>query len=239
MDSPSRTSSELVIAAEDTMKRALHPSIFNHTMRVLQLARHLPAPQPAPEQEALAVAVLFHDSGTIEENNGEQRFEVEGADAAVRFLERWNWRPERIAPVWEAIALHTSPGIAERFGPLAQLARAAVLIDLGLAEMPVASTPALLNQLARYPRLHIDRVLPDMVVAQALERGAAMKAPPSSWPGALVAEHLAGTEPHDETSGGCGQSHGCRPRDPSFSRSPGSHPVDGSPRSASDSPTCS
>ena len=185
--------SELVITAEEAMREALHPSIFNHTMRVLHLAWHLPAQQPAPDQEALAVAVLFHDSGTIEQNNGEQRFEVEGADAAARFLERWHWTPERIKPVWEAIALHTSPGIAERFGPLAQLTRAAVLIDLGRTEMPIASTPALDAQLARYPRLEIDRVLPDTVVAQALERDRAMKAPPFSWPGALVAQRLAGT----------------------------------------------
>jgi hypothetical protein len=185
--------SELVITAEELMRDSLHPSIFNHSMRVLHLAWHLPTPHPAPDQEALAVAVLFHDSGTIHENNGEQRFEVEGADAAARFLERWEWTPERIRPVWEAIALHTSPGIAERFGSVAQLLRAAVLIDLGRAEMPGADTPALEAHLLRYPRLDIDHVLPELVIAQALEPGRAMKAPPFSWPGALVAERLGGT----------------------------------------------
>jgi hypothetical protein len=208
--------SELVITAEAAMRAALHPSIFNHTMRALYLARHLSAQQPAPDQEALAVAVLFHDSGTIEQNNGEQRFEVEGADAAARFLERWHWTPERIKPVWEAIALHTSPGISERFGPLARLTRAAVLIDLGRTEMPIASTVALDVQLARYPRLDIDRVLPDVVVAQALERGEAMKAPPFSWPGALVAQHLARTErqSHEPTGARSAPSHGRRLPDP-------------------------
>jgi hypothetical protein len=186
--------SELVSSAERAMRDALHPSIFNHTMRVLHLARHLPAPHPAPDHVALAVAVLFHDSGTIRENDGEQRFEVEGADAAARFLEGWDWTPDCIRPVWEAIALHTSPGIAERFGPLARVVRTAVLIDLGCTAMPVASTPALDAQLARYPRSEIERVLPDMVVAQALARGGAMKAPPFSWPGALVAEQLAERE---------------------------------------------
>jgi hypothetical protein len=193
VESVSHADSELVITAEESMREALHPSIFNHTMRVLHLVWHLPTPHPAPDQEALAVAVLFHDSGTIQENNGEQRFEVEGADAAARFLERWDWTPERVEPVWEAIALHTSPGIAERFGSLAQLLRAAVLIDLGRTEMPVASTPSLEAHLTRYPRLEIDQVLPELVIAQALEPGRAMKAPPFSWPGALVAERLGGT----------------------------------------------
>jgi hypothetical protein len=185
--------SDLVVTAERTMRGALHPSIYNHTMRVLHLARHLPSPEPVPDPEALAVAVLFHDSGTIEENNGEQRFEVEGADAAARYLEHWGWAPGRIRPVWEAIALHTSPGIAERFGPLAQQVRAAVLVDLRRIEMPVASTPALEAALARYDRLDVDRVLPELVVAQALDRSSA-KAPPYSWPGALVAEHRAHLE---------------------------------------------
>jgi hypothetical protein len=182
----------VVKAAEEAMREALHPSVFNHTMRVLHVARHLTADGTAPDPEALAVAVLFHDSGTAPENNGNQRFEVEGADAAARFLESWDWTSERIRTVWEAIALHTSPGIAERFGGLAPLLRTPVLIELGRTELPIAATPALDSALARYPRLDIDRVLPELVVAQALERERAVKAPPFSWPGALVAEHVAG-----------------------------------------------
>jgi hypothetical protein len=189
-----RVDSELVTAAEETVRRVLQPPIFNHTMRVLHLARHLSGHQTVPDHEALDVAVLFHDSGTAQENNGEQRFEVEGADAAARFLERWNWPPQRIRRVWDAIALHTSPGIAERFGPIAQLVRGAVLVDLGRTELAVPSTSELEIRLARLPRLDIDRVLPEVVVAQALQPGRAMKAPPFSWPGALLAEHLAGTE---------------------------------------------
>lgn len=207
MDSRSQVDSEVVTAAEDDMRRMLHRSVFNHTMRVLHLARHLSAHQPVSDHEALAVAVLFHDSGTAQENNGEQRFEVEGADAAARFLKRWDWSPQRIRRVWEAIALHTSPGIAERFGPIAQLVRGAVLVDLGRAELAVPSTSELEIRLARLPRLDIDRVLPELVVAQALPPGRAVKAPPFSWPGALLAEHLAGTGHH--------VSLATLPRDPS------------------------
>jgi hypothetical protein len=184
--------SETVNAAEDAMRLALDPAVFNHTLRVLHLAEHLSAEEPIPDREALAVAVLFHDSGTAPENNGEQRFEVEGADAAARFLEQWSWPSERSRPVWEAIALHTSAGIAERFGPLARLVRTAVLVDLGRIELSVRSTPELETTLAGLPRLDVDRVLPEAVVLQALEPGRSAKAPPFSWPGALVAEHLAG-----------------------------------------------
>ena len=148
---PPTGDSDVVTIAEEAMRVALHPSIFSHTMRVLHLARFLMADRPVLDPEALAVAVLFHDSGTADENNGQQRFEVEGADAAARFLELRGWASERITPVWEAIALHTSPGIAERFGPLAELVRTAVLVDLGRTRLPIASTPALDDLLARHP----------------------------------------------------------------------------------------
>jgi hypothetical protein len=199
---PEPAASEVVNAAEDAMRAALHPAVFNHTLRVLRLAEHLSVEHAAPDQEALAVAVLFHDSGTAPENNGEQRFEVEGADAAARFLEQWHWSPERSRSVWEAIALHTSPGIAERFGTLARLVRSAVLVDLGRIELPVPSTPELQDALARLPRLDVDRVLPEAVVAQALEPGRSTKAPPFSWPGALVADHLAGRPLSTSPTGG-------------------------------------
>ncbi len=186
----------VVSTAVEEMHQALHPSVFNHTMRVLHLAWHLSPFHRAGDQEALAVAVLFHDSGTLEENNGRERFEIEGADAAARFLDGWDWSPERVKPVWDAIALHTSAGIAERFGPVARVLRTAVLVDLGRAELPVPTTPALDHHLAVYPRLHIEHVLPHLVVAQALEPGRSEKAPPYTWPGALLAERRAARDEH-------------------------------------------
>jgi hypothetical protein len=187
---PTAADARLVTTAEATMRRALHPSIFNHTMRVRHLAAHLALGQQV-DDAALAVAAIFHDAGTADENDGEQRFEIEGADAAARFLEPWGWAPERIRLVWEAISLHTSAGIAERFGPVAQIVRAAVLVDLGRTELPVASTLELEKLLDQLPRLDIDRVLPDTVATQALRPGRETKAPPFSWPGALVADRLA------------------------------------------------
>jgi len=69
-----------------------------------------------------------------------------------------------------------------------------VLVDLRRIELPVASTAALEAGLGHYPRLGIDQVLPELVVAQALEGSDATKAPPFSWPGALVAAHRARSE---------------------------------------------
>jgi hypothetical protein len=58
----------------------------------------------------------WHDLGVTEHANGDQRFEVDGADAAARFLRDRGVQEERVVTVWQAIALHTSVGLAHRFG---------------------------------------------------------------------------------------------------------------------------
>jgi hypothetical protein len=184
--------SDLVITAQHEVQQVLLPPVFNHSMRVLHLALHLAGRRVPGDRDALAVAALFHDAGTADSNNGYQRFELEGADAAAKLLESWGWPPERVRPVWVAIALHTSAGIAERFGNIAQVLRTAVLVDLRRTNMPVPSTPELTRRLAMYPRLRIESLLPEVVIRQALEPGKEMKAPPYTWPGCLVAGQRAG-----------------------------------------------
>ncbi|CAL9355853.1 HD domain-containing protein [Streptomyces sp. enrichment culture] len=170
----------------------LEPAILNHSVRVWLLADHLGRQQgvDGTEREALAVACLFHDAGTAATYDGPQRFEVEGADAARAFLANNDWPEPLIQKVWEAVALHTSPGIAERMGALPRLVRQAVLADFGRTDLvEYGDDESLLSGIARFPRLDIEKVLGDAVVAQAVR--SPHKAPPSSWPGGLLAAHRA------------------------------------------------
>ena len=73
----------------------------------------------------------MHDLGTGDLAKGEARFEVEGADLAAAVLREHGVAEPDVDRVWEAIALHTSPGIAERRGLLAYLTREGVGIDFG------------------------------------------------------------------------------------------------------------
>ncbi|MER7739661.1 HD domain-containing protein [Streptomyces sp. NPDC096538] len=180
------------------VRDVLHPAILNHSVRVWLLADHLGRRQgiEGEEREALAVACLFHDAGTAAAHDGPQRFEVEGADAASTFLTEHGWPEPLVRQVWEAVALHTSPGIAERMGTLPRLVRLAVLADFGRTDLIEAGErAALARALDRIPRLDIETALGDAVVAQALR--SPDKAPPSSWPGGLVAAHRA----HPDSTG--------------------------------------
>jgi hypothetical protein len=139
----------------------------------------------------LFAASMFHDMGTCAAHDHDQRFEVCGADAAVDYMQvhgKSDHSSQR--KVWEAIALHTSPGIAERMGPLTRTVRMAVKADFGnelyrsyLDEGLVKSTEALL------PRGEIEKVLGDCIAGQAERREGEerkAKAPAVSWPWNLL-----------------------------------------------------
>jgi HD domain len=64
------------------------------------------------DSELFYVGAMFHDIGLVEGHRSkDERFEVDGANAARAFLERHGLPEEQVMTVWEAIALHTTPGI--------------------------------------------------------------------------------------------------------------------------------
>lgn len=165
-----------------------HPAVFNHSIRTYLYARYMAAGDDQDaNQDALFMACLFHDAGTVDDFNGDQRFEIEGADAAARFLEREGWKPAEIEPVWEAIALHTSAGIAERFGALPRYTRLGVRVDFGDHDL-LGAPDVLASAEADFARVDIERVLSELVVTQST--GNTQKAPPATWPGELLRAHL-------------------------------------------------
>ena len=181
---------ELSQAAYLHAKHHLHPLILNHSIRVflymIALSErdstywhdkdHLPL---------LFTAAMFHDFGTTEICNGPERFEVEGADAAVKFLESHGIDSDTAHEVWVAIACHTSAGIGERVSALGKLQRLGPLVDFKRPDILALVDQALIAENEKqYPRGDIEKVLSDTVVEQAL--GQRSHAPPATWPGGLL-----------------------------------------------------
>jgi HD domain len=186
--------SAMLLDAVAGLRGPVHPAVFNHSARVFLHARAFRSHAVVADRDApplpmdlFLVACLFHDAGTAESHNGPARFEVEGADAAQRFLAGHGRSGREIDMVWEAIALHTSPGIAERRGPMTRHLRLGVLQDFGA--LPPADDAVSSAAESRFPRLDVERVLAGAVVAQALATPA--KAPASSWAADLLRAHLA------------------------------------------------
>ncbi|MEV1171211.1 hypothetical protein [Nonomuraea sp. NPDC049784] len=105
-------------------------------------------------------------TATVSSSGWRKGFEVEGADMAAGFLTGHGYGLRETDPVWEAIALHTSPGIAERRGVLAYLTRSGVGAGFGIGVDFVTDAQGEAIHM-RYPRLNMVTALVDDIVRQA------------------------------------------------------------------------
>ena len=110
--------------------------LFNHSTRVFlfgSLAGERLNLRYDPE--LLYAGAMFHDIGlTGGYRQSHERFEVDGANAARDFLRHHGIAEGAIEIVWDAIALHTTPGIPRHKKPEVALVTAGVEMDvLGIA----------------------------------------------------------------------------------------------------------
>jgi hypothetical protein len=76
-------------------------------------------------------AAMFHDLGLVEGHRSAQdRFEVDGANAAREFLVGHGVSGDALRIVWDAIALHTTRGIPRHKEPEVALVSAGVELDV-------------------------------------------------------------------------------------------------------------
>src|SRR5246127_237927 len=120
-----REAAELVRQHETEM-------LFNYSARVFVFGAIKGVRQKMKfDSELLYVAALFHDLGLVDAYHTEtKRFEVDGADAAREFLRSHGIPEAKGDLVWEAIALHTTPGIPQFMRPEIALTNAGVLVDV-------------------------------------------------------------------------------------------------------------
>jgi hypothetical protein len=107
----------------------------------------------APDPELLAVYAVLHDLGLTDRYTGEDRFEVDGANAARTFLKDRGISPQQAQVVWDAIALHTTPTIALYKEPEVAMTHAGIAVDVlgvGLDRIPQEKQRAVLTE---FPRL--------------------------------------------------------------------------------------
>ncbi|HEY6842124.1 MAG TPA: HD domain-containing protein [Chthoniobacterales bacterium] len=142
--------------ATDLLREHSTDLLFNHSIRVYLFAAEQGRKRKLRfDPELLYVAAAFHDFGLIKKfSSPDERFEVDGANAVRQFLTAHQVPEERVQVAWEAIALHTTPGITQYMRPEVALLYSAVGLDVlgkGFEEFP----PELREKIvARYPRKH-------------------------------------------------------------------------------------
>ncbi|MFJ1767548.1 HD domain-containing protein [Amycolatopsis sp. NPDC088138] len=168
-------------------------AIADHSVRSFLFARLLAEQDgsvhdAAYDEDLLFAACVLHDLGLGSLAAGESRFEVEGADLAAAVLTEHGVAAADVDRVWEAIALHSSLGIADRRGLLTSLTHQGVFIDAGSFTGLAA---ALREQVyAGYPRPDGERWIEDAIVEHAARSAAA--APPYSLGAELLRQRRGG-----------------------------------------------
>lgn len=127
--------SALAQQATELVRETAPGLLFDHSRRVFLWAS-LRAHEQGLEFDAelLYVAAMFHDLGLTERfGRTDQRFEIDGADEARRFLRAHGIGASQADRVWTAIALHTTPQIPLHMEPeIALLTRGVELDVLGI-----------------------------------------------------------------------------------------------------------
>jgi hypothetical protein len=111
---PGVPDSQLTREATGLLREFSTPLLFNHSHRVFFWANELGRQtRQGFDVELLFVCAAFHDLGLLKKFSSEgDRFEVDSANAVRQFLEHHGVPDTRVQTAWDAISLHTTPGIA-------------------------------------------------------------------------------------------------------------------------------
>ncbi|RZS83942.1 metal dependent phosphohydrolase [Phyllobacterium myrsinacearum] len=166
--------------------------LFNHSSRVYYFGAIAGQQKGLTfDPELLYAGAMFHDMGlTHQHSSADERFEVDGANAARDFLRSHGIAQADIDTVWTAIALHTTPGIPQHMHPVVALVTAGVEMDvLGLTyrHYSDAEREAVVKAFPRSAHFKED-------IIQAFYDG--IKHKPQTTFGNVKADVLADKDPH-------------------------------------------
>ena len=166
--------------------------LFNHSSRVYYFGALAGQRRALKfDAELLYAGAMFHDVGLVPAYSSKNdRFEVDGANAAREFLRSHGIGQQDIDVVWTSIALHTTPGIPQYMHPVVALLTAGVEMDvLGIdyAGFSEQDRNAVVKAFPRTPDFKED-------ILQAFYDG--IKHKPETTFGNVKADVLADKDPH-------------------------------------------
>jgi hypothetical protein len=103
----------LITAAIEYAQRLSEPFLFNHAMRSWLFAELMGRTKGIDyDREVVAVGTILHDIGLTAGVPGPNRFEVNGADAALSFIAGRGLSDRRAQLIWDLVALNSTPSLA-------------------------------------------------------------------------------------------------------------------------------
>jgi hypothetical protein len=135
-------------------QRLSEPYLFNHAMRSWLFAEAIGRIKGMEyDREVVAIGTILHDIGLTASVSGPNRFEVNGADAAVSFIKGHGFSDRRVHLIWDLVALNSTPSIALHKEPEVALGTMGIGLDYGGFGVQALAADDLERILTAFPRL--------------------------------------------------------------------------------------
>src|SRR5215468_2680135 len=146
--------SPLIKAVIEHARRLCEPYLFNHAMRSWLFAEAIGRIKGIGyDREVVAIGTILHDIGLTASVSGPNRFEVNGADAALSFIKGKGMSDRRAQLIWDLIALNSTPSLALHKEPEVAVGTMGIGLDyggFGIQALPTADVERILSA---FPRL--------------------------------------------------------------------------------------
>ena len=146
----------LIKAVIEHAQRLSEPYLFNHAMRSWLFAEAIGHIKGIDyDREVVAIGTIFHDIGLTASVSAPNRFEVNGADAALSFIKGKGLTDRRAQLIWDLVALNSTPSLALHKEPEVAVGTMGIGLDyggFGVEALPIADVERILSA---FPRLRM------------------------------------------------------------------------------------
>jgi hypothetical protein len=144
----------LITAVIEHAQRLSEPYLFNHAIRSWLFAEAIGRIKKIDyDREVVAIGTILHDIGLTASVSGPNRFEVNGADAALSFIKGKGVSDRRAQLIWDTVALNSTPSLALHKEPEVAVATMGIGLDYGGFGIEAIPTADVERILSAFPRL--------------------------------------------------------------------------------------
>ena len=146
--------SPLITEVLEYAQKLYEPYLFNHAMRSWLFAAKIGQLKGIDcDLEVVAVGTILHDIGLSAGVPGSNRFEVNGAAAALSFVTERGFPDRRAQLMWDLVALNSTPSIALHKEAEVALGTMGIGLDYGGFGFGLIPSGEMTEILGAFPRL--------------------------------------------------------------------------------------
>jgi hypothetical protein len=146
----------LITAVIGYAQRLSEAYLFNHAMRSWLFAEAIGRERGIDyDHEVVAIGTILHDIGLTASVSGANRFEVNGADAALSFIKGEGFSDRRAQLIWDLVALNSTPSLALHKEPEVAVGTMGIGLDyggFGIEALPAGDVERIVSA---FPRLRM------------------------------------------------------------------------------------